>query len=198
MLPAPVTVLVHYFCCLVAQSCLTLLTPWTVAHQAPLSMDSPGKKTGVGCHALPQEILQTQEGPASLRSPALAGRFFTTSATWEAPANKWLKQYRTSPGCLVGVFLAHEQGRDWSRPRPVSVPPEAKLRQSFSPSLPPSPFPGPPPSTRHQAQLLSNHLSWVPPTSGLLGVWWGSEPQQGGQDLGPWEPGWRHSLGFQS
>jgi len=25
-------------------------TPWTVAHQAPLSMDSPGKNTGVGCH----------------------------------------------------------------------------------------------------------------------------------------------------
>ena len=26
-------------------------TPWTVAHQAPLS-SSPGKNTGVGCHAL--------------------------------------------------------------------------------------------------------------------------------------------------
>ena len=25
-------------CCLVAQSCQTLVTPWTVAHQAPLSM----------------------------------------------------------------------------------------------------------------------------------------------------------------
>ena len=29
-------------------------TPCTVAHQAPLSMDSPGKNTGVGCHALLQ------------------------------------------------------------------------------------------------------------------------------------------------
>ena len=28
------------------QSCPTL-TPWTVAHQAPLSWDSPGKNTGV-------------------------------------------------------------------------------------------------------------------------------------------------------
>ena len=27
-------------------------TPWTVAHQAPPSMDSPGKNTGVGCHFL--------------------------------------------------------------------------------------------------------------------------------------------------
>ena len=35
----------------VAKSCLTLATPWTVARQAPLSMDSPGKNTGVGCHS---------------------------------------------------------------------------------------------------------------------------------------------------
>ena len=27
-----------------------LVTPWTAAYQAPLSMDSPGKNTGVGCH----------------------------------------------------------------------------------------------------------------------------------------------------
>ena len=27
-------------------------TPWTVAYQAPLSMDFPGKSTGVGCHCL--------------------------------------------------------------------------------------------------------------------------------------------------
>ena len=29
-------------------------TPWTVAHQAALSRDSPGKNTGVGCQALLQ------------------------------------------------------------------------------------------------------------------------------------------------
>ena len=33
-----------------AQSCLTLVTPWTVAHQAPLSMEFLGKNTGVSCH----------------------------------------------------------------------------------------------------------------------------------------------------
>ena len=31
-----------------------------MACQAPLSMDSPGKNTGVGCHALLQGIFQTQ------------------------------------------------------------------------------------------------------------------------------------------
>ena len=35
-------------------------TPWTVAHQAPLSWNSPGKDTGVGCHSLLQGIFLTQ------------------------------------------------------------------------------------------------------------------------------------------
>ena len=35
-------------------------TPWTVAHQVPLSMDSPGKNTGVGCHDFLQGIFPTQ------------------------------------------------------------------------------------------------------------------------------------------
>ena len=35
-------------------------TPWTVACQAPLSMNSPGKNTGVGCHDLLQAIFLTQ------------------------------------------------------------------------------------------------------------------------------------------
>ena len=34
------------------------VTPWTAAHQAPLSMDFPGKSTGVGCHCLLRMIQQ--------------------------------------------------------------------------------------------------------------------------------------------
>ena len=34
-------------------------TPWTVAHQVPLSMEFPGKNTGVGCHFLLQGIFPT-------------------------------------------------------------------------------------------------------------------------------------------
>ena len=45
---------------------------------------SPGKGTGVGCHALLQRIFPTQGGNPGLTSPAMAGGFFTTSATWEA------------------------------------------------------------------------------------------------------------------
>ena len=46
--------------------------------------DSPGKNTGVGCHALLQGIFLTQGSKPCLVSPALAGRFFTTRTTWEA------------------------------------------------------------------------------------------------------------------
>ena len=35
-------------------------TLWTVALQAPLSWDSPGKNTRVGCHFLLQGIFPTQ------------------------------------------------------------------------------------------------------------------------------------------
>ena len=57
-------------------------------------IDSPGENTAVGCHALFQGIFLTQGwNPCLLMSSALAGGFFTTSATWEAPG-KWLKSSR--------------------------------------------------------------------------------------------------------
>ena len=46
--------------------------------------DSPGENIGVGCHALLQGIVRTQ-GLNPCLSPALAGGFFTSSITWEAP-----------------------------------------------------------------------------------------------------------------
>ena len=50
---------------------LLFVTPWTVAHQASLSMGSPGKNTGVGCHTLFQGIFLIQ-GSNLLMSLALA------------------------------------------------------------------------------------------------------------------------------
>ena len=48
-------------CVLSCLSCVQLYAyAWTVAHQAPLSGDSPGKDTGVGCHTLLQGIFPTQ------------------------------------------------------------------------------------------------------------------------------------------
>ena len=58
---------------------------WTVARQAPLSMGFPRQEYWSG---LPRPPAGNLPDPgiesASLMPPALAGRFFTTSATWEA------------------------------------------------------------------------------------------------------------------
>ena len=48
--PLCVCVCVCMCVCSVTQSCPTLVTPWTVAHQASLSMGFPGKNTGVDSH----------------------------------------------------------------------------------------------------------------------------------------------------
>ena len=56
-------------------SCVRLFaTPWTVAHQIPFSMKFYRQEYWSG--------LPGTE-PTSLASPALAGRFFTTSVTWK-------------------------------------------------------------------------------------------------------------------
>ena len=53
---------------LVTQLCLTLETPRNVACQDPVSMDFPGKNTGIGCHFLLQGIFLTQgSNPRLLR-----------------------------------------------------------------------------------------------------------------------------------
>ena len=62
-------------------------TPWTVAHQAPLSMGFFRQEywSGLLCPPpgdLPDPGIET----LSLMSPALASGFFTTSTIWEAPS----------------------------------------------------------------------------------------------------------------
>ena len=64
--------------------CLTA-TLWTLAHQAPLSMEFSRQEQWSGLPCLPPGDLHNPEVEATcLMSPALAGGFITTSATWEA------------------------------------------------------------------------------------------------------------------
>ena len=67
------------FCCV-----RLFATLWTVTHQAPLSM---GFSRQAYCGGLPcpppEDLPDPRIEPMSLMSPALAGRFITTSATWE-------------------------------------------------------------------------------------------------------------------
>ena len=61
-------------------------TLWTVACQAPLSVRFSRQEYCSGLPGpLPGDLPNTGVEPMSLTSPALAGGFFTTSATWEAP-----------------------------------------------------------------------------------------------------------------
>ena len=71
-------------------------TPWTVAHQAPLSKESSRQEYWSGLPFPPSEDLPNPETePASLASPALAGWFFTTAPSGlaynsrERARNQW-------------------------------------------------------------------------------------------------------------
>ena len=68
------------------QSCPTLQPYWPYgAHQAPLSMGFSRQEywSGLSCPP-PGDLPNPGIQPSSSKSPALAGRFFTTSTTWEA------------------------------------------------------------------------------------------------------------------
>ena len=75
-------------------------TPWTVAHQAPLSMgfSRQGCWNGLPCPS-PGDLTNPVTEPMCLTSPALTGRFFTTSATWEV-----------HPQCHTGLFFRAGHG----------------------------------------------------------------------------------------
>ena len=66
-----------FTCACVLSHLWLFVTPWTVALQAPLSMDYPGKNTRVGCHFLLQGAYLTQESNLCIQH-LLAGGFFTT------------------------------------------------------------------------------------------------------------------------
>ena len=62
-------------------------SPWTVALQPPLSMEFSRQEylSGLSCPPL-GDLPNPGTEPVPLISPALAGRFFTSNATWEAPS----------------------------------------------------------------------------------------------------------------
>ena len=78
----PSTEYVHV-CVLSHFSCVRLfVTPWTVALQAPLFMGFSSQEYWNGLpFPSPGDIPNPGIKP---ESPALAGKFFTSSATWEA------------------------------------------------------------------------------------------------------------------
>ena len=88
----------YLLCCF---SCVRLfVTLWTVAHQALLSMGfSRQYWSGLPCPP-PGNLPNSGVKPASLTSPALAGRFLTTSTTWEALKNVTLSNCPLDVGSI--------------------------------------------------------------------------------------------------
>ena len=78
------------YCCLVAKACLTLVTQYTVAHQAPLSMGFFRQEYWSG---LPFPTSGNLPNPRIKSvSPALASGFFTTEPPRKVLSCFWRKR----------------------------------------------------------------------------------------------------------
>ena len=85
------------------QSCLTCVTPWTGARQAPLSVGFSRQEHWSGLPSPPPgDLPGPGVGLTSLLSPALARRFFTSSATWEAAQR--LRKQESDSGWLTTCY----------------------------------------------------------------------------------------------
>ena len=113
-----------YHCAVCVLSCFSFIqlfaTPWTAACQAPVSIRF-SRQVGLPSPPL-GDLPDPGIKPTSLVSPALAGGFFTTSATWEAP----LVAYCSSDWFLTYIPIQGRAGRllwthSWSTWLPRSL-----------------------------------------------------------------------------
>ena len=64
----------------------SFVTPWTIAHHAPLSIEVSTQEYWNGLpFPSPEDLPDPGIKSMSLMSSALAAGFFTTSATWKSP-----------------------------------------------------------------------------------------------------------------
>ena len=96
-------------------------TLWTVARQVPLTIGFSRQEYGVGCPP-PGDLPDPGVKPASLMTPALRGRFFTTSATWEAQTNydrsiqkeyAWCGRFSRTKYLLLFPFVLKQYPKTW-------------------------------------------------------------------------------------
>ena len=93
--------------CLLSQSCPTLCDPMDCRPPgSSVRGDSPGKNTGVGCHALLQGTFPMQGANPGIksRSPALQAAFFTSWASRESPFMPMCcKLHNPDFGCFTNI-----------------------------------------------------------------------------------------------
>ena len=128
----------------------SFVTPWTVDHQAPLSMEFSMEEYQSGLpFPPPQDIFDPGIKPISPMSSALAGGFFTNYTTWESPD-------RMKMGKLLGT-KHHQFSRSiiyCAAQNMVSL--ERKFHSSFFTS---DLFTNSVGSNRKYVQNLNNHIS---------------------------------------
>ena len=81
-------------------------TLWTIAPKVPLSMEFPRQEywSGLPC-PFPRDLCSPGIKPESLKSPALASQFFTTSTTWKG-SFRW-KDYTKITSILSHLYMHH-------------------------------------------------------------------------------------------
>ena len=85
-------------------------TSWTVARQAPLSVEFSRQEYWSGLPFLsPGDLPDPGIEPVSLTSPALAGGFFTTSTTWEALKLPQSATFSHSHGCCMTCLSSSQE-----------------------------------------------------------------------------------------
>ena len=93
--------------CVHSQSCLTLQSPWTVAHQAPLSSKFSRQEYWSGLpFPSPGDFPDPRIEPVSLASPALTGGFFTTAAPGKPLSHiRYVNSFHPAKDCLNNALL---------------------------------------------------------------------------------------------
>ena len=119
--------------------CVTL---WTAANQAPLSTEFSRQEYWSGLpFPSPGDLPNPGIKPGSLMSPALAGRFFTSSTTWEAQDRYICRYIFSTHNRKTYLMFLICKGKSCFHERQkitiLSISPSVSL---FSPSSLPSPL----------------------------------------------------------
>ena len=101
----------HFACVQCSVTSNSFLTPWTVAHQAPLSMGFPRKEYWSGLpFPSPGDIPDPEIEPTST---ALVGRFFTTEPIGKSsPFYIFIYSFQQPYEVCIFIFIPTDRNRD--------------------------------------------------------------------------------------
>ena len=115
------------------------VTLWIVVHQAPLSMEFPRQEYWSGLpFTSPGDLPNSGIEPMSLTSPALAGRFFTTSSTPRNPHSSQGNQQKLTKHQSLEADCQSHCCTPWEQPSPSFLPVAGRISFVFPSQKPES------------------------------------------------------------